>query len=296
MKKLEKLLFVFFINFVFVSNINAADFYCGLGEYTLGYNSDGKLISAEKDGKLSTKNLESYFHPTNVSECPNTSEAKITIIDGGRTVYVAQITENIGYEPSTEPTLSEEEQEKKQDLGGCNGYTYESSCEHNDYYSCIWNKSEYGDYCNTDKLQYVQCGDAFDIPHEVPSLISFLVNLLKIATPIILIMVSIISLLKALAASSEDEIKKAQKSLTRKIIAAVMVFFVISIVQYIVMLVADNTTKSSVNGKVETDNISNCLSCFLNNDCGANAYYKTSVGGQYKCTYFSDMDHPVNCD
>ena len=184
------------------------------------------------------------------------------------------------------------EEEKKSNLGGCSEYTYEESCEHNNYYSCIWNDNEFGTYCNTDKLIYVQCGDAFDIPYQAPQVISFFVNLLKIATPIILIIVSIIALLKAVSASNEDEIKKAQKGLIRKVIAAVMVFFVISIVQFVIMKVADTDNSK---GASESDNLSTCLSCFLNNDCGANAYYKTNVFGKYECTYFNDKDNPVEC-
>ena len=187
----------------------------------------------------------------------------------------------------------EENTQGSQNLGGCSGYTYEKSCEHNKFYSCIWNENEFGTYCNTDKLIYVQCGDAFDIPYQAPQVISLGVNLLKIATPIILIIVSIITLLKAISASNEDEIKKAQKGLTKKIIAAVMVFFVISIVQFVVMKVADTDNSS---GASEADNLSICLSCFLNNDCSANAYYKTSVFGKYECTYFSNTDDPVDCN
>jgi len=184
--------------------------------------------------------------------------------------------------------------QKEQDMGGCSGYTYETSCNYNEYYSCIWNDNQYGKpYCNTDKLVYVQCGDVFDIPHQVPSLFALFVNLLKIAAPIILIIVSIISLLKALAASNEDEIKKAQKSLIRKVIAAVMVFFVISIVQFVMLKVADTDNSK---GASEADNLSECLSCFLNNDCKGNAYYKTNIGGQYKCTYFSNMSKQVDCN
>lgn len=186
--------------------------------------------------------------------------------------------------------LIKEEKEPETDGGdvnhegtSCVEYTNVQSCEENhDYFACIWNETEYGDYCNTDKLQYVQCGDAFDIPHEIPEIFSLLVNLLKIGTPIILIIVSIISLLKALSASSEDEIKKAQKSLIRKLIAAVMVFFVISIVQFVTMKVADT---ENVNGASEADNLSTCLTCFLNNDCENSIYYKTNVAGRYICTY-----------
>ena len=121
---------------------------------------------------------------------------------------------------------------------------------------------------------------------------SFAVNLLKIATPIILIIISIIALLKAIAASNEDEIKKAQKGLTKKVIAAVMVFFIISIVQFVILKVADTNNSA---GASEADNLSNCLSCFLNNDCGNNTYYKTNVFGKYECTYFNDRNNPVEC-
>lgn len=155
------------------------------------------------------------------------------------------------------------------------------SCENNPYFACIWNENEYGGYCNVDNLQYVQCGDAFDIPKQLPSLISLLVNLLKIAAPIILIMVSIITLFKAITASKEDEIKKAQASLIKKIIAAVMVFFVISIVQFVISKVAD----SSDQGGLES-----CFSCFLNNDCSDSIYYKTNVGGVNICTYLDGSD------
>lgn len=160
--------------------------------------------------------------------------------------------------------------------GSCAEYTEPTACENNQYFACIWNETEYGNYCNTDTLLYVSCGDAFDIPHQVPELISFLVNLLKIVTPIILIFVSIITLFKAITASKEDEIKKAQSSLIKKIIAAVMVFFVISIVQFVIMKVADSTDQGGLDS---------CLSCFLNNDCEDTTYYKTNVGGTYICTY-----------
>lgn len=160
--------------------------------------------------------------------------------------------------------------------GSCAEYTEPTSCENNQYFACIWNETEYGNYCNTDTLLYVACGDAFDIPHQVPELISFLVNLLKIVTPIILIFISIITLFKAIVASKDDEIKKAQSSLIKKIIAAVMVFFVVSIVQFVISKVADSADQGG---------LESCLSCFLNNECENSVYYKTNVGGTYICTY-----------
>lgn len=175
-------------------------------------------------------------------------------------------------------------------INGCKDLTTKRFCENgcimqegkdacSKEFSCIWNETQYGNYCNTDTLTYVVCGDAVDIPSQVPGIISFAVNLLKIATPIILIIVSIITLVKAIIASKEDEIKKAQSSLVKKLLAAAMVFFIVSIVQFVILKVADS---SDANG------ISKCMSCFLNNDCDKNVYYKTMMGSKYKCTYISN--------
>jgi len=193
---------------------------------------------------------------------------------------------------SSNPEKKPESSDVDYEGGSCVEYTTEKSCEQNNSFACIWNETPYGNYCNTDTLQYVQCGDAFDIPRQVPEVFSLVVNLLKIAAPIILIIVSIISLLKALSASNEDEIKKAQKGLVRKIIAAVMVFFVISIVQFIVLIVADTDNSK---GASEADNISTCLTCFLNNDCENSIYYKTNVGGTYICKYLQGSKSTFAC-
>lgn len=151
------------------------------------------------------------------------------------------------------------------------------SCENNPYFACIWNETKNGNgYCNVDNLQYIRCGDAFDVPNEVPTLLSMAVNLLKIAVPIILIVVSVITLLKALAASKEDEIKKAQSSLVKKLIISVLIFFVISIVQFVILKVADDG---------EVGNLSDCLSCLLNNDCQDSLYYKNIENGISRCYY-----------
>ena len=163
----------------------------------------------------------------------------------------------------------------------CLDFHKKSTCLTSPDYACIW--SEKYKFCNTDNLVYVKCGNIYDIPEQVPKISSFVVNLLKIATPIVLIIVSIISLLKSLASSKEDEIKKAQTGLIRKLIAAALVFFVVSIVQFVILKVADSKVADE-SGKTEADYLSTCLSCFLNNDCGDNLYYKTTVAGEDVCT------------
>lgn len=183
---------------------------------------------------------------------------------------------------------------KREDLysSSCINYSKKEDCTtsfNHGKVSCVWVENEDapgGGFCNVDNLLYVGCGDASDIPLKVPELISFAVNLLKIATPIILIFISIISLLKALASQKDDEIKKATSSLVKKIIAAVLVFFVIGIVQFVISKVASDK---------EYTGITNCFNCFLNNNCETSTYYKTVVAGEDLCTFLTD-GNPKSCD
>ncbi len=287
MRKMKYLVFIMFVMFMYIISINNVfAFTCKYGQGHKDFTAEYKYDVTTGNYKLSkvyltndyvtnadyTDTYKKWFDvELKKEECPE------IYIDGTKLSFSGKTVE----------------EQMEVDMGGCSGYTFEKSCNYNEFYSCIWNENEYGSYCNTDQLVYVSCGDVFDIPAQVPEIISFLVNLLKIAAPIILIMVSIISLLKALSASSEDEIKKAQKGLIKKIGAGVMVFFVISIVQFVILKVADTDNST---GTSEADNLSSCLTCFLNNDCSENAYYKTSVFGEYKCTYFSDKDNPRECN
>lgn len=163
----------------------------------------------------------------------------------------------------------------------------EKDCTTNKYFSCLWiEKGEYK-YCSSNNLLYVTCGDIKDIPEQVPRIMSFIINLLKIVVPILLVLVSIINILKALASSKEDEIKKAQSTLIKKIIAAVMAFLVVSIVQFVINKVADSDE--------EKGNIASCLDCFLNNNCSSNIYYKNNVAGTDYCAYLGE-DEAYNCN
>ena len=245
------------------------EFECKIGDYTLIYDSSGSIISAKnKNGStLPYKRFGSIFKPTKESECPTEEEAKISILNGGLTFYVANINETLGSNASKV----------------CYEIKDPTSCKVSKDYACVWVENEkaagdQGGYCNVDNLLYVGCGGAGDIPVQVPSLISMLVNMLKIATPIILIFISMVTLFKALVAQKEDEIKKATNSLVKKIIAGALVFFVVAIVQYIISVVAEDDYY---------EGFESCLDCFLNNSCETNTYYKTVVSGEEMCTFLT---------
>ena len=163
----------------------------------------------------------------------------------------------------------------------CTDYNSKDSCEANE---CAWNKEN--GFCSNDGLVYLSCGDTYVIPGIVPKISSFAVNFLKMVTPIVLIVMSIISLVKSITAGKEDEIKKAQAMLVKRIIVAAIIFFVISIVQFVMLKVADSDSNNG--GVSEKKSLSSCLSCFLNGDgdseCG-NKYYKDGYGF---CYYVKD--------
>lgn len=87
----------------------------------------------------------------------------------------------------------------------------------------------------------------------LPQTISTIVNVIKIAVPILLIIFGMIDLGKAVIAQKEDEIKKGQQTFIKRLIAAAIVFFVVVVVQVVVGLVA-GSTKSD---------ITSCINCFI---------------------------------
>ena len=77
-----------------------------------------------------------------------------------------------------------------------------------------------------------------EIPTALTSIVSIIVTLIKVVVPIILIILGMIDMAKAVASQKDDEIKKGQKTLLSRCIAAGIVFFVVAIVQLLVSIVS----------------------------------------------------------
>ena len=110
-------------------------------------------------------------------------------------------------------------------------------------------------------LEY-SCGNInnFVFSGMFPYVVSTIVMLIKIIVPILLIIFGMLDLAKAVIASKEDEIKKAQMTFVKRLIAAVIVFFVVSLVQLVVRFVAGN----------DNDNIMGCFNCFVSGNTSDN--------------------------
>lgn len=284
MKKYIKIIFLITLMFLFKSNVFALDeFSCYLSKngndkyYEIVYNENGAILKVNENGEQMGGEYFSEFTPKNESECFDDSVAEVSVgeeVSNHIRIWVRSIDfENY----KTKHCIDYNELDSKQAAEkGCNNGT--------ERYACVWNE-EY-QFCNIDTLVFVECGGATDIPVQVPQLISFAVNLLKILTPIILIVVGMITLIKAIVASREDEIKKAQSSLVKKLIASALVFFVVTIVQFVILKIADGG---------DADGIDSCMNCFLNNNCEATAYYKANIGGKDYC-YQVNSNEQIDCD
>ena len=93
------------------------------------------------------------------------------------------------------------------------------------------------------------------IPYGIPYIIYRVINIIKILTPIVLIILGMIDFAKSVIAGNEDEMKKSQAKFINRIIAGIIVFFVIAIVQFLFNILGDNDVFS-------------CFSCFVSGeDC-----------------------------
>ena len=103
----------------------------------------------------------------------------------------------------------------------------------------------------TDELY--RCGNlTFEFAGTFPYMVHTIITIIKIVVPVLLIIFGMLDLGKAVIAAKEDEIKKGQQTFIKRAIAAVLVFFIIQIVQLII-------------GFVSTDsNVTSCFNCFVN--------------------------------
>jgi len=93
--------------------------------------------------------------------------------------------------------------------------------------------------CKAATYKYIkQCGC---MPAALTDLTSRLYMLIKIAAPALLLIVGGFDLVKAMSAQDEKAIKKAQQKLVKKFVAAAAVFLILTVVQFLVSTLSNNT-------------------------------------------------------
>lgn len=112
-------------------------------------------------------------------------------------------------------------------------------------------------YQNVDSGDGYSCGSNMveDIPGTLLDTVHIAYMVIQIVVPVVLVVMGMITLVKAVTSSKEDEIKKAQMSFVKKLIAAALVFFIFVIVK---LLVSFSATSD------RAPKIIDCMDCFLN--------------------------------
>ncbi|MBE6160161.1 MAG: hypothetical protein E7157_03850 [Lactobacillales bacterium] len=104
------------------------------------------------------------------------------------------------------------------------------------------------------------CG--FDyMPSKLPNFTSGIYNILKLLIPVILIVMGMIDFTQAMMSSEEKKMKDSQKKFINRLIAGVVIFLIMAVVQFVFRKIG--TTTSYKNGFV------NCIDCVLNGSTGA---------------------------
>ena len=107
------------------------------------------------------------------------------------------------------------------------------------------------------KPTYVTCGPIKELPKKILRLSNTVVNIMQIAVPVVLVLFGMIDLVKAISSQKEDDLKKAQGVLIKRLIMGVLVYFVVVIVKLLLSAIGGNT-----------DGIWKCVQCFVSNANG----------------------------
>ena len=136
----------------------------------------------------------------------------------------------------------------------------ECDINHCDSCGCVLNSSKTAcTYANFEE-NTTSCGDEKggiqNIPTVIPKTTRIVYLLFQVLVPILLVVFGMIDLVKSISAQKAEDIKKGQQTLIKKIITAVLIFFVFSLVKFIVSAASDNSS-----------NVISCLECFIKDDC-----------------------------
>lgn len=101
-----------------------------------------------------------------------------------------------------------------------------------------------------------------EVPNTLFNTVATVINIIKIAVPLLLIVWGMLDFAKAIIAKKEDDIKSHQKMFVSRVISAVLVFFIIFVVQ-LVFSTLDKVEKQSGDAS-DTGSVWDCTKKFIN--------------------------------
>ena len=103
-------------------------------------------------------------------------------------------------------------------------------------------------------LRTYSCGEGYltGIPFRVPRLGKIIYNFIQILVPVIIILLGTFDLVKSITAQKDDEIQKGRTIFFKRLLSAILVFFVFALAKLAISLIARNTST-----------IFDCVDCIL---------------------------------
>lgn len=82
------------------------------------------------------------------------------------------------------------------------------------------------------------------LPEEITNIIGSVINIIQFGIPVILVIMGMLDLGKAVTSQKEDDIKKAQSMLVKRIIYGVIVFLIPAIIEFAFGLLSDDASSA----------------------------------------------------
>lgn len=111
-----------------------------------------------------------------------------------------------------------------------------------------------GSYQAEDYVETVSCPGIDEIPAALPGFVRNIVNLMKVAIPILIIIMGMIDFAKAVTFTGDPKDPPIKKFI-RRLITGILAFFIVALVQFIFSSVKDSDT-----------NVAGCISCFISSE------------------------------
>ena len=109
-------------------------------------------------------------------------------------------------------------------------------------------------------MKVVNCGGLNEVPYVPLRFVGRVINIIKVVTPIVLIIMGMVDMARATTANSEKDMDASRKRFMKRIVYAVMVFFVISLVQLLFSILQTSVFKNE-------NNLLGCMTCVLGGEC-----------------------------
>ncbi len=262
MKKINKLLFIFFIIFVNIKLVNAftsdscMNGYTLVGDYTCfksipAQNYYGKYACTNDMGELQGKECISYYNLEQPSNENNNCDSGYTAIGGYCYKYIGSARNYYGVYSCVYGTNI-----------GVSCYDIKNTNNNNE----ILNNENVN---NDNKVEYevIDYRKVCTSDEGVRKVVKFtgtIILICRFIAPLLIIVLGMIDFGKSVMSNDDKAISKSSQALIRRFIAGVAIFFIPLLLSYGINFVS----KVLNNGKEDTNSLKDCTICVLNvNKC-----------------------------